>query len=110
MCDETCHRDRLLHIRLSDWSSHGFVTTQESNYNRESVPRRLRRSGGLDQSQAMRYRIVTIALLLSSLAWAKGPSILPSSFNGGKLSPESVKTRSDPAAARPPQFAALNDD
>jgi hypothetical protein len=57
----------------------------------------------------MRYWIVTIALLLSSLAWAKGPSILPSSFNGWKLSPASVKTSSDPAAADAADFAVLKE-
>src|SRR5260370_10945051 len=57
----------------------------------------------------MRYWIVTIALLSSSLAWAKGPSILPSSFNGWKLSPASVKTSSDPAAADAADFAVLKE-
>src|SRR5260370_1308494 len=57
----------------------------------------------------MRYWIVTIALWLSSRAWAKGPRILRSSFNGWKLSPARVKTSSDPAAADAADFAVLKE-
>lgn len=57
----------------------------------------------------MRNSIITVALLLSSVAWAKDPTILPPTFNGWKLNQASVKAGSDPAVADPADFAVLKE-
>ena len=57
----------------------------------------------------MRSLTIIVAFFLSSVAWAKGPNILPSTFNGWKLNQASVKTSSDPAAADPADFTVLKE-
>jgi hypothetical protein len=79
------------------------------DYNRRSRSRCLSSCGRLYQSRRMRKSIITFAILLSSMAWAKNPNILPSTFNGWKLNPTSVKTSSDPTAADSADFAVLKE-
>jgi hypothetical protein len=57
----------------------------------------------------MRHSIVIIAFFLSSMAWAKGPNLLPSTFNGWTLSPASLKTSPDASGADPADFAVLKE-
>ena len=57
----------------------------------------------------MRTSIVTVVILLNSLAWGKEPGILPSNFNGWKLSQATVRTSSDAAAADPADAAVLKE-
>ena len=59
--------------------------------------------------RAMRSLTIIVAFLLSSVAWAKGPNILPATFNGWKLNQASVKTSSEPAAADPADFTVLKE-
>jgi len=53
--------------------------------------------------------ILVWALLPVISAWAKNPSLLPTTFNGWQLSQPSLRTGSDPAAVDPADFAVLKE-